>query len=115
MALWGWLLGGKAEPEWMAPEELARLLKRGAAPVVIDVRRPEEFDGPLGHIEGAQNIPLDLLHAQVAALGREERPVVMVCHTDRRSCAAARILAEAGGRGVAVLRGGMVAWRGKGL
>jgi rhodanese-related sulfurtransferase len=109
------LVGGKAGPEWMEPEELAQKLRGEPAPLVIDVRRPDEFEGPLGHIDEAQNVPLDTFPAQAAALSREARAIVVVCHTDRRSAAAARIVTEAGGRAVSVLRGGMVAWRGKGL
>jgi rhodanese-related sulfurtransferase len=41
----------------------------------------------------------------------EGRPLVLVCHTDRRSAAGAEHLRRAGGTDIAVLRGGMVSWR----
>lgn len=28
---------------------------------ILDLRRPDEFDGPLGHLQRAQNVPLDEL------------------------------------------------------
>jgi rhodanese-related sulfurtransferase len=79
--------------------------------LVIDVRGPDEFIGPLGHIDSARNIPLDKIHTETVDLLGERRPLVLVCHTDRRSAAAAEHLRRAGGSEVAVLRGGMVAWR----
>ena len=45
-------------PLWVEPAELHRRLAGEGAPIVVDVRGPDEFDGPLGHIEGARNIPL---------------------------------------------------------
>ncbi len=48
-----------------------------------------------------------------AEIGRETGPIVVVCLTDKRSSQAAALLAEAGMRDVAVLRGGMRAWRGE--
>jgi rhodanese-related sulfurtransferase len=96
---------------WMEADELSTLLQSEAAPLVIDVRGTGEFTGPLGHIAEAQNIPLDQIPAQTPTLLGTQRPLVLVCHTDRRSSAAAEHLRRAGGTDIAVLRGGMVAWR----
>jgi rhodanese-related sulfurtransferase len=96
---------------WLETDELSTLLNGPSPPLVIDVRGPGEFAGPLGHIEAAENIPLDQIPGRTTDLLNEQRPVVLVCHTDRRSAAAAEHLRRAGGSGIAVLRGGMVAWR----
>ena len=96
---------------WLETDELATLLGGESPPRVIDVRGPDEFEGPLGHIDGAENIPLDRIGGETPTLLATKRPLVMVCHTDRRSSAAAEHLRRAGGSDVAVLRGGMVAWR----
>jgi rhodanese-related sulfurtransferase len=98
-------------PIWVEATELRRWLAREGAPIVVDVRGPDEFDGPLGHIEGARNIPLTELPAQTDALAAEGRPLVMVCLTDKRSSQAAAELIAAGVDKIAVLRGGMKAWR----
>ena len=98
-------------PVWVEAAELRRWLAGEGAPVIVDVRGPDEFDGPLGHIAGARNIPLGELPAHVNALAAEGRPLVMVCLTDKRSSQAAADLATAGMRNVAVLRGGMKSWR----
>ena len=100
---------------WLEPDELLTLLNNPSPPLVIDVRGPEEFAGPFGHIDTAQNIPLDQIPAQADRLLGEPRPLVLVCHTDRRSSAAAAHLRQVGGTDLAILRGGMVAWRSRAM
>ena len=113
MAMLGTLFGsGKGGPDgWIEADELSARLGGPAAPLVVDVRGPDEFAGPLGHIDGARNIPLPTFSEHAAGLVGEARSVVLVCHTDRRSAAAAAHLRQSGGTDVSVLRGGMVAWR----
>jgi rhodanese-related sulfurtransferase len=112
----GWLgrLFGRAEagPVWIEAEELRDRLARGETPLILDVRGPDEFEGPLGHIEGARNVPLPELAGRIAEIERETGPVIVVCLTDRRSSQAAVLLGEAGVRDVTVLRGGMRTWSG---
>ena len=43
------------------------------------------------------------------------KPVVLVCHTDKRSARAAGLLRDAGFSDVRVLRGGMLRWNEAGL
>ena len=58
--------------------------------------------------ERAINIPLNRLLANTALAGStNNRQVVLVCRTDRRSAKAADALLGAGYRRLAVLRGGM--------
>lgn len=101
-----------AGPAWVEVEDLRRRLRRGEINMIIDVRGPDEFDGPLGHIPGALNVPLARLVERTTALALADMPIVLVCLTDRRSSQAAAELAGAGVRQVSVLRGGMTAWRG---
>jgi rhodanese-related sulfurtransferase len=98
---------------WVEPGDLRRRLRRGEMRLVIDVREPDEFDGPLGHISGALNLPLAMLGGRGADLARAGLPIVLVCLTDKRSSQAAAELAALGVRDVAVLRGGMKGWRGE--
>jgi uncharacterized membrane protein YdjX (TVP38/TMEM64 family)/rhodanese-related sulfurtransferase len=101
---------------WIEVGELARRLDGAKAIAVIDVRGPDEFTGELGHIPGARNLPLNALPGRVQELGSlTAAPLVLVCHTDRRSARAAALLDTAGFRDVAVLRGGMVRWTEAGL
>jgi rhodanese-related sulfurtransferase len=109
----GQLFGrGEAGPVWIEAGELRDRLGRGERPLILDVRGADEFVGPLGHIDGARNVPLPELPHHIAEIGRGSGPVIVVCLTDKRSSQAAASLADAGSRDVAVLRGGMRAWRG---
>ncbi len=109
-------LFSKAEqPGWLDPAELAPLLDAPSPPLLIDVRSPAEFTGPLGHIDGAVNIPLDEFAARAAEVTGADRPVILICHTDRRSAAACQHLRSLGLEQAGVLRGGMTAWTRAGL
>ena len=80
---------------------------------ILDVREPEEFTGPLGHIRGAVLIPLGDLAERAGELARD-RPIVAVCRAGSRSAQATVILREAGFTDVANLSGGMLRWRAEG-
>jgi sulfur dioxygenase len=80
---------------------------------VLDVREPDEFHGPMGHISGAKLIPLGDLAERISQLDRS-RPIVAVCRAGGRSAQATFILREAGFERVANLSGGMLRWRGEG-
>jgi rhodanese-related sulfurtransferase len=104
------LRGGEA-PGWIEGDELARRLEESSGVAVVDVRRPEEFNGPLGHIANARNVPVIELPQRLRELDAlKEHSVVLVCRTDRRSASAAALLRDAGFGDVRVLRGGMVQW-----
>jgi sulfur dioxygenase len=77
---------------------------------ILDVREPQEFTGPLGHIPGAVLIPLGELAHRATELARD-RPVVAVCRAGSRSAQATVILRQAGFTDVANLSGGMLRWR----
>jgi rhodanese-related sulfurtransferase len=102
------------EPQWLDIATLRQRLADDPAPLIVDVRGPDEFDGPLGHIEGARNIPLADLAAHRGEIAAAGLPVVCVCLTDKRSAAAAAQLNAAGLSDVTVLRGGMKAWQEEG-
>jgi rhodanese-related sulfurtransferase len=80
---------------------------------VVDVREPDEFTGPLGHLPGATPIPLGELAARSGEIARD-RPVVTVCRAGGRSAQATVILLKAGFDAVANLGGGMLRWRAEG-
>lgn len=80
---------------------------------VVDVREPEEFTGPLGHIQGARLLPLGRLAEAAGSLDRE-RPIVTVCRAGGRSAQATVLLQRAGFTKVANLGGGMLRWRARG-
>ncbi|HEX2794439.1 MAG TPA: rhodanese-like domain-containing protein [Croceicoccus sp.] len=77
---------------------------------IVDVREPDEFDGILGHIEGAKLVPLGELKNSLDVIDRH-KPVVTVCRSGARSAQAAIILDAQGFERVANLAGGMLRWR----
>ena len=110
-----WFRRAPSKPSWIEPVALAAQIEGDAALLVLDVRGPDEFSGPLGHIREAENLPLNELPTQLSDLVRDSRPVVVVCKTDRRSSMAAQQLQQAGMADVSVLRGGMERWQALGL
>jgi uncharacterized membrane protein YdjX (TVP38/TMEM64 family) len=61
------------------PEALNLRLGSGEEVALIDVRTPEEFQGPLGHIAGARNIPIAELSAKIRELTEIKRkPMVTI-------------------------------------
>ncbi|MGD9602388.1 MAG: VTT domain-containing protein [Gammaproteobacteria bacterium] len=79
--------------------------------VVIDVRNPDEFSSPLGHIENAINFPLPSLVDRLQELNAyRKRKVVVVCLSDKRSTQAIQYLRDAGFEDLILLRGGMKEW-----
>jgi glyoxylase-like metal-dependent hydrolase (beta-lactamase superfamily II)/rhodanese-related sulfurtransferase len=81
---------------------------------VVDVREHVEFCGALGHIEGAELVPLASLETTARDWDRRA-PVVAVCTYGTRSGKAALLLREQGFERVASLHGGMVRWTALGL
>ncbi len=95
--------------------ELKQRLDAGEDLLVLDVRTTEDFSGEQGHIPAARNIPLEELPRRLQEIvDYEEKPVVLVCRTDRRSARAADILAANGFADVHVARGGMTDWNANG-
>lgn len=80
---------------------------------IIDVRESREFDGPLGHIPNAQNIPLGDLASRSDEIDNNI-PVVTVCRAGARSAQAIVLLKRTGTSKIANLNGGMLRWRDRG-
>lgn len=110
------LIGRLREKPMLSIPELKQRLDGGEDILVLDVRSAQDFTGEQGHIATATNIPLEELPNRLAELGGyEERPIVLVCRTDRRSCQAAELLAREGFADVHVAKGGMTDWNAKGF
>jgi hydroxyacylglutathione hydrolase len=77
--------------------------------VIIDVRRPDEFEGELGHIPGAKMIVLDTLPDHMDEIP-EDKTVVFVCRSGGRSGRAVAFAKEEGLEHVFNMKGGMLAW-----
>ena len=104
--------GGGAKPtSSISPQEVLSFAGHADAPLVLDVRSPEEFAS--GHVPGAQNIEYDKVAAHLGELGAP-REVVVYCESGGRAAKAATVLAAAGFE-VKHLTGDMSGWREQGL
>ncbi len=77
---------------------------------IVDVREPDEFDGTLGHIAGAELVPLERL-ADIARDWNRSLPILVVCERGANSIYAAALLTSMGFYRVGSLVGGMLAYR----
>ncbi len=76
---------------------------------IVDVRSPGEFAG--GHIEGAQNVPLDQFQS-IASQWDKGQPVLVYCQTGARSAEAVSMLQQLGFEKILHFDKGIVAWTG---
>jgi rhodanese-related sulfurtransferase len=74
----------------------------------VDVREPHEYTGPLGHLPGAELVPLATLPLQCQSWDREA-PVLLICRSGGRSGQAAAFLRAQGFSRPINLAGGMLA------
>ena len=91
----------------MSSHELKRKMDAREPFELIDVR--EAFEYEIARIDGAKLIPLGEIAERVDELQRE-RPIVIHCHSGRRSAEAVRLLQQRGFANVYNLEGGIDAW-----
>ncbi|MFX1569468.1 MAG: FAD-dependent oxidoreductase [Promethearchaeota archaeon] len=98
-----------------ADELFERISTEEEPPLMIDVRTPQEYLGPHGHIKNSRLIPLgELLNNPEIIKDYKEEEIIAICHSGSRSMMAAQILAQAGFRDIRNLTGGMMMWHRKG-
>jgi len=96
----------------ISPQELQERLAKGDAPLLLDVRTPEEFRA--GHIPGAINVP----HEQVASRAAElasQHGVAVYCMKGPRARLGEQALLASGASDVLHVEGGFSAWQAAGL
>lgn len=77
---------------------------------LIDVRRPDEFNGEYGHIEGAELVTLGPDLAQFLQNGERSEEIVFVCRSGGRSGQATAESIRLGYKFTANMVGGMIQW-----
>lgn len=82
---------------------------RPDAVTVLDVRQDWEYEE--FHLPGAVHLPLADLEDRMGEVPRD-KPLVIYCHSGRRSAAAASLLASEGHPDVTNMLGGIMAWKG---
>jgi len=105
----------RAKP-MISVEELKQKLDTGEDVLLLDVRSAADFESEQGHVEGARLIPLEDLKNNIAEIENfQEKTVVTICRTDKRSAKAAQILTKKGFSDVLVVKQGMTDWNKKGF
>jgi rhodanese-related sulfurtransferase len=92
----------------VAPAVLARELAAPAAPLLLDVRTPAEFQ--VSHLQGARFVNFDSLATERLADVPRTRPVVVYCSVGVRSERLGEHLHALGFRQVRNLYGGLFEW-----
>lgn len=93
------------------PEITVEDLQRHAKQVrIIDVRRDEEFNNELGHIQGAELITLGADLMKLFSSTKKDEEIVFVCRSGARSANATAMAKEAGFTSVVNMQGGMIRW-----
>lgn len=90
----------------IAPAELEQVLSNVK---LVDVREPSEYVGELGHIPGADLVPLGSLPDHLNELPKD-KTVVFVCRSGNRSAQAAAYATTNGWTNVYNMKGGMLLW-----
>ncbi len=92
-------------------QEAYQRIQQNPDVVVIDVRTPAEWDGPLGHIPHARLMPVQQIEQWAKEIGEwKEKEIVLVCRSGARSSRAANYLKELGFQRLINVQGGMMAW-----
>jgi phage shock protein E len=94
----------------LAASQLVERQQAGQAPLLLDVRRADEYRD--GHIAGALNIPVEQLGSRAGVLGvTRDREIVVYCVSGRRAARAQETLQSLGYHHVRLLDGSLNAWR----
>jgi uncharacterized membrane protein YdjX (TVP38/TMEM64 family)/rhodanese-related sulfurtransferase len=102
----------RPDSQKLSAAELQQRLNRHEDIAVLDVRSPKDYVGELGHIVGSFNIPLDQLPRRLPELQSfRDRPLAVVCRTNRMSGQAVELLRGAGFTKAMLVEDGMLGWR----
>jgi uncharacterized membrane protein YdjX (TVP38/TMEM64 family) len=78
---------------------------------VLDVRPLRDYNGELGHVPGSLNIPFDELPRRMSEIeAHRERPLAVICRTNRMSGKAVQWLRGAGFKQALLVEDGMLGW-----
>ena len=109
------LIGRLRRGPMMDVENVKQKLDTGEDVLLLDVRSAEDYVGEQGHVKGSLLIPLEELNTRLSEIESfQEKTVMTICRTDRRSAKAAQILTKYGFADVHVVKQGMTDWNAKG-
>ncbi len=109
-----WIRSGLSQEKvaLVTPQDLYGQMKKGTAPIIVDVRLPTEWMAL--RIGDILNLPIDRLFTEAKRLD-PSMPVLMVCNSAYRSSMAAGVMQKLGFEDIRNLEGGSQAWIDAGL
>ena len=78
----------------LSPEEAKARMEANPDLILLDVRTQEEYDD--GHIPGAVSLPSDMIEEGMPFSFDKDAEILLYCHSDKRSAAAASRLRAMG-------------------
>lgn len=102
----------KADPyRKLSPPVAYELIRDNPEMLVIDLRKPEEYNGETGHIRRARNIPVDLLPYRLLEISAyREETFLVYCRADPCGAEGVADLRSSGFENVILMDGGIDAW-----
>ena len=110
------LRGGVVTEGKLTTAELKQRLDRHDEILVLDVRAARDYASASGHIPNAKSIPLDELPRRLTEIeSYRDRPLAVICRTNRMSGKAVTLLRTAGFQQALLVDDGMVGWERQGF
>ncbi|HET9210659.1 MAG TPA: rhodanese-like domain-containing protein [Thermoanaerobaculia bacterium] len=95
----------------LSPPVAYEMMRDSPQMLVIDLRPPQQFDGPTGHVREAKNVPVSRLpYRLLEVLPFREDTVFIYCDTDECTEQGAKILRESGFESIVGMAGGINQW-----
>ncbi len=99
-------------PYWIVTAPIAfQILRDTPDTLVLDLRTPQEFQGDIGHLARARNIPLDRLPFRLLEISSyRSETLVVYCRRDGCGDAGMKVLRASGFSDGILIDGGIDAW-----
>ena len=103
---------GKIDPyRKLSPAVSYELIRDNPEMLVIDLRKPEEYNGETGHLSKAMNIPVDRLPYRLLEISAyREETFLVYCRADPCGAEGVADLRSSGFENVILMDGGIEAW-----
>ena len=67
-----------ASDHLVTPERAKQLIDSGKIDLILDVRTPQEYTGPLGNIKGSRLIPVQVLSQKIGEIAEYKDKTILV-------------------------------------
>ncbi|HSS52769.1 MAG TPA: rhodanese-like domain-containing protein [Thermoanaerobaculia bacterium] len=103
---------GKVDPyRKLSPPVAYELIRDNPEMLVLDLRKPEEYNGETGHIRRARNIPVDRLPYRLLEISAyRDETFLVYCRADPCGAEGVADLRSSGFENVILMDGGIEAW-----